>query len=484
MGSDRTRVSFDERQEYTSVVMQQGRVTLDADWNEAADIAREELRNETLDIVGTSGTPDNGYQILLTNPNPNFPTPPFDFFVGPGTMYVGGVRAFLPSVVQYSEQIQARLPVEPPPPRPAEWLDASDDPDWVDISSFTGNPPVSEFVYLFLREQEVSAVEDSDLKDVALGGPDTAQRTRLIQHIVRLSTPSPDCASGLLTAEARWTSEGLAFQSTTMRLLSQASLQVAFSQVGQTDLCLPQAQGGYLNADNQLIRVQISSSNTLLWGFDDASFLYRVTAGLDNPTLTLPSAPPDAFHPPRSGQAVELLRSAAQLSNSTPQRPQYVASPTGLVFTLGTPYQPADQAVTLPASLSSDPEYVDPNQTPQLFLRVWEQQLPFTPGVPVALGTTGLQVTVQAASGRPFHVGDYWLFAVRPSTPQQVYPESYLSAPQPPEGPRLWACPLAVIEQTAQSPPASPPGEQFTVVNCRNSFPPLTAIRVLEKGLQ
>src|SRR5215471_14316258 len=255
MGSDRTRVSFDERQEYTSVVMQQGRVTLDADWNEAADIAREELRNETLDIVGTSGTPDNGYQILLTNPNPNFPTPPFDFFVGPGTMYVGGVRAFLPSVVQYSEQIQARLPVEPPPPRPAEWLDASDDPDWVDISSFTGNPPVSEFVYLFLREQEVSAVEDSDLKDVALGGPDTAQRTRLIQHIVRLRTQQQNCSLALTTdASQRWNQEGLFFDPNTMRLLSQSALQVGFSQQPpQPDPCNPQAQGGYLGADNQLI---------------------------------------------------------------------------------------------------------------------------------------------------------------------------------------------------------------------------------------
>ena len=74
MGSDRARNSYYERQQYRSVVMQQGRVTLEADWNEAQTIAGEELRRETLDIVGPAGTPDNGYAI-------SFPTglPPFDF---------------------------------------------------------------------------------------------------------------------------------------------------------------------------------------------------------------------------------------------------------------------------------------------------------------------------------------------------------------------------------------------------------------------
>src|SRR5271157_5240528 len=64
MGSDRARVSFDPKQQYRSVVMQQGRVTLEADWNEASQIAGEELRRETLDIVGPCGTPDDGYLIV------------------------------------------------------------------------------------------------------------------------------------------------------------------------------------------------------------------------------------------------------------------------------------------------------------------------------------------------------------------------------------------------------------------------------------
>ena len=83
MGSDKARVTYDPRQQYRSVVMQQGRVTLEADWNETEQIASEEQRLETLDIIGPSGTPDNGYQIILPDPSS-----PYDFSVGSGTMYV------------------------------------------------------------------------------------------------------------------------------------------------------------------------------------------------------------------------------------------------------------------------------------------------------------------------------------------------------------------------------------------------------------
>jgi uncharacterized protein DUF6519 len=101
MSSDRARISYDPRQQYRSVVMQQGRVTLEADWNESQDIASEEGRAEALDVVGPSGTPDNGYAVSVPSG-----LAPFDFEVGPGTMYVGGVRAFLPSAVDYSSQTE------------------------------------------------------------------------------------------------------------------------------------------------------------------------------------------------------------------------------------------------------------------------------------------------------------------------------------------------------------------------------------------
>ena len=46
------------------MISQQGRVTLEADWNEADAIAAEERRAELMNIIGPAGTPDDGYRIL------------------------------------------------------------------------------------------------------------------------------------------------------------------------------------------------------------------------------------------------------------------------------------------------------------------------------------------------------------------------------------------------------------------------------------
>ena len=423
MGSDRARVSYDEGRRYRSVVMQQGRVTLEADWNEAQLIATEEERREALDFVGPVGTPDDGYRILNSGKN-------FDIEIGPGTLYVGGLRTEFDSKVSYVAQ--------------DDWLDHTTDPDWVDPASL-GEAPGREWIGLLLREQEVSAVEDTALREVALGGPDTAQRTRLLQHVVRVATDARDCPGGLRSAMARWAKEGLSPDpdSASMRLKSKTTLEVSFPPVtAPPDPCEPQPVGGYLGADNQLIRVQVASVDAngtarLVWGYDNASFLYRVTV-LDAANVRLQSVPPDASRQPRAGQAVEVLRAAAKLAGT-----DYVAALTGAVFTLAEPYDPDGGVVALPAP-GLDAVWLDPNATPAVFLRVWEEVKTITPGQPIRLGATGIQVTLQAADGI-FHVGDYWHFAVRPSTATAIYPQRYLDGAQPPDGPRLWYCPLAVV---------------------------------------
>ncbi|HEX3437633.1 MAG TPA: DUF6519 domain-containing protein [Pseudacidobacterium sp.] len=463
MGSDRARVSYDPKQQYRSVVMQQGRVTLEADWNEAQQITGEETRNEALDFVGPCGTPDDGYSIVLTQSPTN---PPYDFYVQPGTMYVGGIRASLLDPVQYSNQ--------------PDWQDyGPEDPDWVSLSSLAQAPPTDEFVYLYLREQEVSAVEDPDLKDIALGGPDTAQRTRILQRIARVRCSGTDCVSGLDAAEAQWTTEGLVFDADTMRLTSWSTLSVGpSSQLPVQTPCQPQAQGGYVDPDNQLIRVQISGIDPItgnpkfLWGFDDASFLYRINIDPNNPqNLILQSAPVDSAHQPVQGQAVEVLRTAAELPNGAD-----VAALSGFVFTLDSNYNPDSQSVVVPTGLSLPADYVASNFSPSLplFLRVWQQEVVFTPGTPATLGDTGLAVTIDITGNQPFHLGDYWLFAVRPATPQMVYPERYWSNQQRPEGPRLWACPLGVIAWSNEV--------GRLVSDCRNQFDNLVNLSKRQQG--
>ena len=424
MATDRARVSYDPTKGYRSVVMQQGRVTLEADVNEAQTISSEMLREETLDIVGPAGTPDNGYEIGGKTATAKS----FDFHIGSGVMYVGGERVSH-RAFDYSTQ--------------PEWLDRRIDPLWVDTASVSGQP---ELIELFLREQEVTAVEDTTLREVALGGPDTAGRTRVVQRIVRVPVKENTCAAAEKDVDANfWPDHGVKFNPFTMRLNSPATLQVQLEkQQPPASNCDPQVPGGYLGADNQLIRVQITefdlktNQGKFVWGYNDASFLYRVTAP-DSQTLQLQSAPIDSYHTPVQNQAVEILATAVPLGKT-----DYIASPTGIVQTLTKSYAPETGRVPLPNPLPA--AYTDTTQTPQLFLRLWQEEVSFTSGAAANLAGTGLQVVIDAgAHTGSLTIGQYWMFAVRPSTPQQIYPQRYLDGPQPPEGPRMWVCPLAVI---------------------------------------
>ena len=448
MSSDRARISHDLSRHWRGVISQQGRVALEADANEANAIAAERSRAQLLEIVGPAGAPlvsagdPDGYSVTAVTDSGGAFTG--DLTIGAGALYVGGERVVLDADVEYSGQ--------------PDWLDTDADSLWVDVEPPAGG--TNEIVYLLLREQEVGAVEDPALLDVALGGPDTSERVRIVQHVVRQTTTAAPVSAtdpfGDADLVAKWTSLGLQLDAPTMRLMSSAALQV---------------EGAYLGAENQLVRVQIASVDpqtgapTLVWGFDNAHYLHRVVVDSTNQasgttTLTLSSQPVDVYHQPRAGQAVELLEAAARLDSS-----DYIAAAAGVVTTV-TPtggYQPDTQQLVVSTPVTAPPT--------QLFVRVWEDTVVYT-GQAVALGDTGLQVslTLSPTAGggtSAYHVGDYWQFAVRAGSASAIYPERILDAAQPPDGPRLWACPLAVVDWAA-----SPP-----VTDCRQPFDSLVDAR-------
>ena len=126
----------------------------------------------TLDVVGPVGTPDGGYAVTAVPATGGTQhRRRADLTIGPGTLYLGGERLDLDEQVHYSAQ--------------PDWLDHSTDPLWRPPACVTSRDARHELVYLLASEQEVSAVEDPALADVALGGPDTMQRQRILQHFVR-----------------------------------------------------------------------------------------------------------------------------------------------------------------------------------------------------------------------------------------------------------------------------------------------------------
>ncbi len=440
MAGDRARVSYDPSRKWRGVTAQQGRVTVEADWNEAATIGEERDRHVTLDVVGPVGTPDRGYAVTVVPAEGGLSeSTPGHFTIGKGALYLGGERLDLDEQVHYGAQ--------------PDWLDHSTDPLWKAPGVRHERDPRHELVYLLASEQEVSAVEDPALADVALGGPDTMQRLRILQHFVRYPTESGSCDSARSALERSLAGHGLELDPASMMAKSTARLKVSFPSIPATpNAGQPGPAGAYLGAENQMIRVMVTSIDnktrepTIVWGFDDASFLYRVQTATPNSgstTLTLASAPVDSYHYPAQGQAVELLRDAVRLTKT-----DYIASPIGFVSAVTGAYEPTSRHLVI-SGAADEPDgyprdYLSPEKTPQLFLRVWQATAHAQPGKPIPLGDTGVAVTLSSSSDG-FHVGDFWRFALRPIRPTIVYPARYLAEPQPPDGPRTWACPLAVL---------------------------------------
>lgn len=472
MGSDKGRVSYDSRRQYRGVVAQMGRVTVEADPNEASLIASEEQRIEARDFVGPSGTPDDGFKVLqglALNA-----ALPYDFKVTAGTMYVGGERAYVfPSHLEERDH-QAFFWYSQQP----DWIDGSDDPTYYSPQSPVPGGLKNEFIYLYLEEAEVSGVEDSALVDVALDGPDTGQRTRLLQRVKRLGTSQDKCLDATHeVAMGPWANDGLRFDEASMRLQSLTTLKVGFTDSGSTTpaLCEPAAQGGYSGTDNQLIRVRVASFDaearrvSLLWGYDNASALYRIDTQTGSPVVTLQQAPVDRHHWPRAGQSVEVLKLAAQLYTGTGSvtgdemsAGDYLASPTGTLMAVASAFDPDNLKLTLDNPLLFATGSAD---LPFAFLRVWEEKIDnIQLASPVTLTGTGVTVTLDTLNtGANLHPGDYWLIGLRPGQPALVYPERIKDFPQAPDGPRRWACPLAVVNWT--------PNHDLNVVNdCRNKF--------------
>ena len=57
MKGDFTRQTFDPSSHFTTVRMQQGRVQLDADWNEQADLVLRRDEVTAADVIGGCGGP-------------------------------------------------------------------------------------------------------------------------------------------------------------------------------------------------------------------------------------------------------------------------------------------------------------------------------------------------------------------------------------------------------------------------------------------
>ncbi len=466
---DISRFSFDPRKHYESVRMQQGRVLTDDDWNENERIAAEEQRRSRAEIIGPFGSPDQGFKIENLRTDDDL----VDFDILPGVLHLGGLRLEM----DLNEGDGVSLPETFRTQK--DWLQLRPDafplPDAGDLADDR-----YDLVYLEAWQQPVSAVEDEELFEVALGGPDTTTRIRNMRRVrIAPNLGANTCRTAWQALLTEWEANNRGQLGEDHELIPRVRLQVGYDPEGTVDdLCTPSVEGGYLGAENQAIRVQIVDADHFVWGFDNAAPLYRIEGSGD--TVKMLTLPKDQHHWPLAGQVVEILPWSAVLSNG-----EKVAETRGHLSRVLTSFNPESQELTLATPIPADfgMNWTDRSdsdtigvegEVPAYYMRVWNRgagdtsdpAIAITPGTAQTLGTTGVSITFD---GSDYVRDDHWVIAVRPETRDEVVPWE-LEAGAAPHGIRRFYAPLALIRWTEENEEVQ--GE--IIRDCRKTFRPLT----------
>jgi hypothetical protein len=422
---------------YSAARMQQGRPILDSDWNEDAMLEAEDWRATLAELTGGHGSPNAGFSI--SNVHAHVLGLSQDFTIAPGSMYVGGLRVELEQPEQFFEQADRLRFGAVPDPWPMGTLPEhlAEMPDGIR----------HDLVYLHVWEQTVSMVEDRELRERPLGGPDTTTHVRRMRRVEVLSAVGTDHAGDAFAVLVnQLESEGGTFDHGNAELVSDARIKVQAIVEDSASPCGPRFTGGYIGNEHQAIRVELRSSNTFTWGFGNAAPLYRVVrVGPANApdVLEFVTPPRDEAVWPRAGQIVEVLPWSARLANG-----EYVADLQGPLLRI-TNVQ--DRRITLDSAIpwaSTAGMVNEGGLHPHFYLRIWDRgpdttslpEIPFQENVAVPLGYTGLQVTFQA-SGR---IGDHWVLAARKGVNARLLPWELLDGAAP-HGTRHFYAPLALV---------------------------------------
>lgn len=509
MKGDFSRKTFDAARHYGGVLMQQGRVQLDADWNEQLAIQRHRNETEAKDVIGDCGAPKHEAGFLVQ------PTPDgHDLVISPGRFYVHGRMCELDgTLVDALFQAATQATVSPWHVDGADFaphqyveLSASNVASAVvriqaadpatrqltfasSIAAFqaaTGlkvrrlttyltqpdlaNPPFlsqpdptqppvlalpdgAYLLYLDVWPRHLTALDDDLIREKALGGPDTATRIKTVWQVKLWpgpddGAPLPD-DTGCGSPVPGW--EALAAYST-------GRLNARTQPAPDTDNpCILPPGAGYVGLENQLYRVEIHLGGvlgtdpvTFKWSRDNGSVAKAIEKIPNTTDYTVHETGPDDVLGLANGQWVEQVDDVVDLHGIARDLFQFQMDPvTGAV------------ALNFP---------VDEGRHPQL--RRWDSDGEVDiPSPPVGDGwidlENGIQVRFEPGT---YRTGDYWLIPARTVLGDIEWPRDGAAQPVPQlrRGIRHEYCRIGVLQVQ---------GSTLEVEDCRPLFPPLNELK-------
>jgi hypothetical protein len=476
MRGDFSRLRFERRKHYTSVLEQQGRVALDADSNEQRAFDEHFHEIETIDVIGPYGGPQDhpGFEISVSNGAID---------IGAGRYYVNGILCENESQVEYGAQPYLIHP-------------AITDSD---LLAELGQGAITSIrLFLEVWRRMVTALDDPCLREPALGVADTTTRLQTVWRVVAESTIGKQGQSSKsmpVRSAAAIPQRGVQGTNIPIGNINRPGHTGAGTQGGggvpqnccaemyqlpgptprgtltaQTSggssdcSCQPTPAAGYRGLENQLYRVEIHQGGsgqtaTFKWSRENGSVVAAVT-GISGAVVTVDSVGPDANLGFQAGQWVELSDDT-YLFGPQPNQP-------GELFQIQF-VNLEQRTVTMTGPVAQ----IDPTRNARMTR--WEQVgasagangVSLQPGSWIEL-ENGIQIQF---AGGDFVPGDHWLIPARTATGNIEWPPcgSDGAAFQHPYTMDALRAPLACLHWDNST-------QQVVIKDCRKLFPALTEI--------
>ena len=448
MKGDFSRISFDATKHFSSVLRQQGRVMLDADHNESTAILLHYMRTLARDLLGSGAGPaDNlGFQLEVKYPTDN--SPPF-LNIGKGRYYVDGILVEIDHDCDYAKQPYRHPDASDPLPKN---LSLPDDQGF--------------WIYVDVWERHVTWLEDDSIREVALDGPDTCTRTKVVWQVraIRRSATvdnvnAPDTNREQLLATLK-----------EIKKLEHMSTPHMAARVdpgqGIKDPCTIAADALYRGAENQLYRVEIHRGGrlgdkekpTFKWSRDNGSIATHVLRRDGNDLFVTNTR---GF---KAGAWAEVFNKSDELAG----QPGILVKIVGVASDRLNIENPKG-VITLLPSLNSIVRQWDQTENGDVTFDPDDHAIPIVEGEWLPL-EDGIQVKFEKPSHgnatTTYRTGDYWWIAARAATGSIIWPTMKIKdnikwLPKPPDGVEHHYAPLGYLYWNGNSPMAG---------GCRNTI--------------
>lgn len=470
MKGDFSRNTFQAAKHYSGVLMQQGRVSVDADWNEQQAIHQHRVEVETRDVIGGCGTSseNNGFALTVSQDG--------NLHIGPGRYYVDGILC----ENEADDVTYATQPYLPNPPDLSQTLSAP-------------NSGLA-LLYLDVWKRHITALDDSYIKERALGGPDTATRIQTVWQLKALPVALPSAMQDVVKERVALSQKVAATRTAAEKTQAESSRAFLNQILGRRLATIPcsaifpewdsflQVSAGLLNArtqpvttpdtpcdippgagyqllENQLYRVEVhlgsgdQNGPTFKWSRENGSVVTLIEA-ISGTTVTVQSLGPDEVLGFDNGQWVEIIDDEKDLKGLP-----------GEIVQIDS-INPGTRTITMKTAPSTP--FV-PNTL--LKLRRWDQSDGSAAGIPITLDWQRLEggIEVQFSKGT-YKTGDYWLIPARTADGDIEWPPYQVPNTNPEAQPALGIqhhyCRVGSIW-------LDPSTNQIQVTDCRAIFAPL-----------